>query len=1410
MDGRFGLKQRPTPPSWRRAVGAANARTLVSLALLVAPATASAASEAPPPIEWQVVFGDGFEGGLGQWIVDSSGDVRIEPMVTTFRAHSGTASAYPTGGGPDGVPPPGPYRGRFFSRLTTRPFDLSRYRDAYVVVWFWERIAEPARHQARAVLESADGRQGVVLPLSSVTVGDLASDPTSAAGWRKAVLRVPRSMLQADVVLRIGFSTPWDAWYDVGSEGIYLDDIRVIGTQDEGIALPSQDPYSGEQWDLRNRGQVARCGSESNVLGLPEAWNAAGPVDPEMIVAVVGDGVEANDDLVLDPGIDALNGKPGGAPREWTERVGTAAAGFIGAKRDDGIGVVGVAPGARILPVYLPTDAAGSGLAQAVERAVARGAKVLLVTSAVTTDAEAFRAAVERAVVLGRVVVAPAGDATGVGAGSHDTGEACRIVSAAGGICVGASSPSDEYKGVASCDGLAFWSSAYAGHGPDLVAPGVAGCTTDRAGGGGYNQGSWQYGIDDRWTCEASGTAFAAARVAGLAALMLTASPTLSPAQVRDILVATARDIDDPGPDDRTGAGRVDAAAAVREAAQSTGDTHPIPFLESIEPSAARVGTQGLELTLRGAGFVPESVALWDGEPRPTTFVSARELRAEIGAADLADQRVLEVSVGSPPPGGGIVDLTVPFAVDGDATVFEPAAPIGLRCVSVGQPAAYRVTGAACHPARGVEYQLDFGDDRYSDWIPAAVPAARELLAAHRPSSTLASNADDAIARRQDAERLLPELRERGTLRVIVELTEPASVELAAYAVGPARRYETLPLAALTVDEAGLIGLAGDAPVRRIWRDELRRPTLWRSVPSIGAPRVWALGPTGRGQAIAVLDTGVDAAHPVLAGRVSAEACFSTNDTTYSAVSLCPDRAPRAEGPGTAAPCLQYGCEHGTHVAGIAAGDQVPLRGVAPGATIVALQVFTRFDSVLWCGSSAPCVMSFVSDQIAALDWLLARYAELGVVAVNMSLGGGVSSVACDDLEPTAPAIAALREAGVATVVSSGNDGSRLGVSFPACVSSAISVGAVDADGVRASFSNIGPQLTLHAPGVEVWSALPGGGHAKLSGTSMAAPHVAGAVALLRETRPDASVDELVAALRDGGVANGPPSWSYGLAPRLSVPQAWGLAADGSELQIASAWNVAANEIALRARARCAAVPGAVSAWSEVKLLKVQPDPTRAWPPILRTLTGPVYVGHPLTLEFYPGSVGNGGCNDTGQYELDWGDGATSGWLPPGQPFGRHTYEANGTFPIRGRTRAFHEPSIVSAWSEPVTVTVTTFTAPDLRARWTSLKRNCSGKGAKTNCRVKGKLVIENAGNESLPGASFQLALRSATGRVWIGAATSVPRLTRGATVEVSVRAAFPRGEKGTGQFVVAVLDPRGLVEELDEANNEAVFGPLR
>lgn len=327
-----------------------------------------------------------------------------------------------------------------------------------------------------------------------------------------------------------------------------------------------------------------------------------------------------------------------------------------------------------------------------------------------------------------------------------------------------------------------------------------------------------------------------------------------------------------------------------------------------------------------------------------------------------------------------------------------------------------------------------------------------------------------------------------------------------------------------TVDAEGLDALRSAPGVTQVVEDKVNHLTddSWPTAIGLELPR--ELGYDGDGRTIAVLDSGVQATHPFLGGRVIAEACFST--TSLGTESLCSGHSgdvgvPDAFGSGAAAPCTGIsGCSHGTHVAGLAVGRSItspaPLTGTASGASLIAVKVFSKGTSSAICGSAPPCLVAYDSDIAEALVWLL-QLMEDGdpLVAtldvVNLSLGGGLYAGTCDASSPLlASVFGAVRSAGVVPVVATGNNGVRGRVASPACLSSVVSVGATTGTGSVASFSNVSATTTLLAPGASMTSSIAGSSYGSMSGTSMAAPLVSGAVALLREQNPSFGVTSIV------------------------------------------------------------------------------------------------------------------------------------------------------------------------------------------------------------------------------------------------------------------------------------------------------------
>ncbi|CAL9533454.1 Extracellular serine proteinase [Streptomyces sp. enrichment culture] len=257
-----------------------------------------------------------------------------------------------------------------------------------------------------------------------------------------------------------------------------------------------------------------------------------------------------------------------------------------------------------------------------------------------------------------------------------------------------------------------------------------------------------------------------------------------------------------------------------------------------------------------------------------------------------------------------------------------------------------------------------------------------------------------------------------------------------------------------------------DPPPWNLDRVDQRNPPLDRSHTRPEA--------AGRGVTVYVIDTGIRVTHRDFGGRASHGWDFVQGDRT-----------------------AQDGNGHGTHVAATAVGTAY---GVAKRAKVVGVRVLDDDGA----GTTA--------RAIAGIDWVT-RHARKPAVA-NLSLGG-----------PRNPqldaAVRASIASGVTYTVAAGNEGRPASLYSPAGVRRAITVGATDRRDTRAAFSNYGSSLDLFAPGVSVTSASHTGDTRRVtwSGTSMAAPHAAGAAALHLSGHPRATPAQVAKALTDGAAA---------------------------------------------------------------------------------------------------------------------------------------------------------------------------------------------------------------------------------------------------------------------------------------------------
>lgn len=314
------------------------------------------------------------------------------------------------------------------------------------------------------------------------------------------------------------------------------------------------------------------------------------------------------------------------------------------------------------------------------------------------------------------------------------------------------------------------------------------------------------------------------------------------------------------------------------------------------------------------------------------------------------------------------------------------------------------------------------------------------------------------------------------------------------------------------LDDATALRCPKGIQIENAFEDEVYHIMDMDANVQINADDVWALGYTGSGVTVAVLDTGIDTDHPELESSI-------------------------AGGKGFGYATYEDDNGHGTHVAGIITADGVGgtpsgfAKGVAPNAGVWMAKV---------CNASGSC---YVSDIAAAIEYVvkgkdgIINNGDEPAKIMSISLGGGGTAGTNCDYDYLAKKVNWAVDNGVTAVAAAGNTAGR--VSSPGCASKAIAVGAVNKSDVRAPWSGSGNALDIMAPGVSIYSSIMGGGYASWSGTSMATPHVSATITLLRQknsTLTDAQIkNALYTTAKDLGAKGWDKYYGWGRVDALGA-----------------------------------------------------------------------------------------------------------------------------------------------------------------------------------------------------------------------------------------------------------------------------------
>lgn len=858
---------------------------------------------------------------------------------------------------------------------------------------------------------------------------------------------------------------------------------------DTNLAIPFSettvsDPLYTLQWGLKNTGNAFsyngnRVGTVGEDINIEPAWNITQGSE-DIIVAVIDNGIDLNHPEFagrLVPGYDFLNSD--NEPEAVGEdNHGNACTGIIGAA-NDGVGVIGVAPGVRLMPIksHEGRSAPRSNVIQGIYFAVENGARVISISLGSNVFSASYEEAINFAFSNGVIVLSSAGNDNldnSITPNYPSSYENC--------LSIGAMSPCGLRKTPTTCDGEDWWGSNYGDL--EVISPGTRIYTTDLVGSLGRSSGNYVSNFN--------GTSSACPFAAGVAALVLSVNPALSPMEVREILRESATDVGPLGYDGETGFGRLNAFRAVQMAGSGGGNTITLTNQGGLPLRVGNVFDNQYWLSLNG---ISTPLTLAPSESKSFTLsvdwdqVNSNDTATITIWSDDPDEPQVYVSVIVNPASTNEPDIAV---TPTSLVINEPAQG---NVVTSPSPKSNQLVlkkgdympGQILIKLRDIEVsgiaQLNASDQSFQALHEKFKVVKGRVLGQSRNGKAVSGNLlllefDEGIA----VTAVINAYQELG----MVEYAEPNFINKPMFA-GELATTSSDPLFTQQwglKNTANAISLNGER-VGTVGQD-------------INIEPAWNITRGSSNIVVAVIDDGIDPTHPEFSGRIVAGYDFIDDDND---------------------PTSMPGDAHGTACAGIlaAANDGQGVVGVAPNVNIMPLRVLENNYGLY-------------VDFIDAIYFAVANGADV----ISMSLGGSSYSTSFEE------AVNFAVNNGVPIFASAGNDdvSNLTDPSYPASFVNAISVGAMSPCGLRKTKttcdgefnwgSNYG-NLDFITPGTRIYTAdiTGSGGYASgnytpsFNGTSAACPFAAGVAALALSVDPTLTPQQIRTILQNGSADAG-------------------------------------------------------------------------------------------------------------------------------------------------------------------------------------------------------------------------------------------------------------------------------------------------